>query len=186
VECAGANTRLETVGRISIEHVATAVRKLHLMDMPQKTAIVDEIYVKQPNLLASCVVQRNLGADDKTVEFLLNLLLTCYVAMRESGFEWPLISEIEQERELQRTVGAILFSEELTDPAAADAARAQYISAHPEQPLLALVTTECKAWLQDLAQGNAEKESDKYVMMASVNLVNCIAHAMAIRRCASP
>lgn len=182
MECTGTDSRLETVGRISLEHVATAVRKLRLMDMPQKTAIIDEIYVKQPNLLASCVAQRNLGADEQTVEFLLNLLLTCYVAMRESGFEWPLINETDQERELQRTVGAILFSEELTDPAAADAARAQYISAHPEQPLLALVTTECNAWLQDLTQRSAEKESDKYVMMASVNLVNCIAHAAAHRR----
>jgi hypothetical protein len=172
------------VGRISLEHVATAVRKLRLMDMPQKTAIIDEIYLKQPSLLASCVVQRNLGADDRSVEFLLNLLLTCYVAMRESGFEWPMISETAQERELERTVGAILFSEQLSDPAAADAARAQYISAHPEQPLLALVTTECNAWLQDLAQKYAEKDSDKYVMMASVNLVNCIAHSTARRRSA--
>jgi hypothetical protein len=151
------------------------------MDMPQKTAIVDEIYLKQPNLLASCVVQRRLGADDQTVEFLLNMLLTCYVAMQESGFEWPLISETEQERELERTVGAILFSEEITDPAAANAARAQYLSTHPEQPLLALVTSECNAWLQDLAQRKAEKKSDKYVMMASVNLVNCIAHSAAHR-----
>lgn len=181
MECAGTDTRLETVGRISVEHVAAAVRKLQLMDLPQKTAIIDEIHLKQPNLLASCLVQRNLGADDQTVGFLLNLLLTCYVAMRESGFEWPLISESEQERELERTVGAILFSEQLTDPAAANAARAQYISAHPEQPLLALVTTECNAWLHDLAQRKAEKESDKYVMMASVNLVNCIAHSDAHR-----
>lgn len=170
------------MGRISVEHVANAIRKLQRMDLPQKTAIVDEIYLKQPNLLASCIVQRKFGADDQTIEFLLNLLLTCYVAMQESGFEWPLISETEQERELERTVGAILFSEELTDPAAANAARAQYINAHPEQPLLALVTSECNAWLQDLAQRNAEKESDKYVMMASVNLVNCIAHTAAHRR----
>jgi hypothetical protein len=171
------------VGRISVEHVANAIRKLQRMDLPQKTVIVDDIYLKQPNLLASCIVQRKFGADDQTIEFLLNLLLTCYVAMQESGFEWPLISETEQERELERTVGAILFSEELTNPAAANAARAQYVSTHPEQPLLALVTSECKAWLQDLAQRKAEKESDKYVMMALVNLVNCIAHAPARSAC---
>jgi hypothetical protein len=151
------------------------------MDMPQKTAIVDEIYLKQPNLLASCVIQRRLGADDQTVEFLLNMLLTCYVAMLESGFEWPLISETDQERELQRTVGTVLFSEQLTDPTAANAARTQYIATHPEQPLLSLVMTECNQWLKDLAQRKAEKESDKYVMMASINLVNCIARSDAHR-----
>jgi hypothetical protein len=182
VECAGGSPRLKSVGRISLEHVVTALHKLRLMDMSQKTAIIDEIHLKQPNLLASCVVQRRLGADDQTVEFLLNLLLICYVAMRESGFEWPLISETDQERELGRTVGAVLFSEQLTDPTAAGAARAQYVATHPEQPLLALVITECNHWLQDLARKKAEKESDKYVMMASVNLVNCIAHSAARRR----
>lgn len=121
---AGIDPRLETVRRISVEHVATAVRKLRLMNVPQKAALIDEIRVRQPNLLASCLVQRKLGADDPTVEFLLNLLLTCYIAMRESGFEWPPIGETEQERELQRTVGTVLFSEELTDAATADAARA--------------------------------------------------------------
>jgi hypothetical protein len=173
------------MGRISLEHVATAVREVRSMQIAQKTAIIDEIHLKQPNLLASCVVQGRLGADELTVEFLLNLLLTCYVAMRESDFEWPLISETDQERELGRTVGAVLFSEQLADPVAANAARAHYIATHSEQPLLALVVSESTQWLQDLAQRKAEKESDKYVMMASVNLVNCIAHSAAHRRRAS-
>lgn len=170
------------MGRISLDHVAAAVRKVRSMTMTQKTAVIDEIYVKQPNLLASCVAQSKLGADEKTVEFLLNLLLTCYVAMRESGFEWPLISENDQERELQRTVGAILFSEQLTDPTAANTARTQYLATHPEQPLLALVTSECNKWLLEIGRRKAEKESDKYIVMASVNLVNCIAHSSAQRR----
>ncbi len=92
MESAGTRTRLKFMGRISLEHVASAVRKVRSMTIAQKTAILDEIQVEQPNLLASCVVQVRLGADDQTVEFLLNLLLTCYVSMRESGFEWPLIS----------------------------------------------------------------------------------------------
>jgi hypothetical protein len=174
------------VGRISVEHVANAVGKLQQMDMAQKTAIVDEIHEKQPNLLASCVVQRKLGADDPTVEFLLNLLLTCYLAMQESGFEWPLIGDTDQERELQRSVGSVLFSEQSADPATANVARSQYISEHPEQPLLALVVTECNAWLQDIARRKLERESDKYVMMASVNWVDCIARSDAQRGSSFP
>jgi hypothetical protein len=34
---------------------------------------------------------------------------------------------------------------------------------------------ETRAWLRDLALRRAESESDKYVMMAAINLVNCIA-----------
>jgi hypothetical protein len=181
MECAGARTRLKFMGRISLEHVASAVRKVRSMTIPQKAAVLDEIQLKQPNLLASCVVQVRLGADEQTMEFLLNLLLTCYVSMRESGYNWPLISETDQERELRRTVGAVLFSEQLGNPTAANEARAQYLSAHPEQPLLALALSECNGWLQSLAQRRIVKESDKYVMMASVNLVNCIAHSEAHR-----
>lgn len=101
--------------------------------------------------------------------------------MAESGYEWPLITDVEQERQLGRMVGAVRFSEELVDPTTADAARAQYIAHHPEPALLALVLNECNAWLLDLARRRTEKESDKFVLMASINLVNCIAHARAER-----
>lgn len=170
------------VGRISIEHVATALRKVQSMGLPQKVTLIDEIHVKQPNLLASCVVQSRLGANEHTVEFLLNILLVCYLAMNESGYEWPLITDDEQERQMGRMIGAVRFSEDLQDPVAADAARNQYIAGHPEQPLLALVLSQCNEWLRGLTRQNAEKESDKFVMMASMNLVNCIAHAAARRR----
>ena len=178
-------TPLSSVGRISVENVAAAVRKLGTLTLAQKTRLVDEIHIKQPSLLASCVVQTRLGADEQTVEFLLNILLTCYLAMGESGYEWPLITDVEQERQLERMVGSVLFSEQLADPTAAAAARAQYIADHPEPALLALVINECNAWLFDLVRRGAEKESDKFVLMASVNLVNCIAHAPAERPRAS-
>jgi hypothetical protein len=97
--------------------------------------------------------------------------------MKESALQWPLISEAEQERQLRRLSGAVLFSEELTDPVAAETARRHYISTHPEQPLLAFVIAESTKWLLDLAHHKAESESDKYLLMASFNLVNCIAYA---------
>ena len=175
-------TPLSSGGRISVEHLAAAVRRLGTLTLAQKTNLIDEIHIKQPNLLASCVVQAKLGADEQTVEFLLNILLTCYLAMAESGYEWPLITEVEQERQLGRMVGSVRFSEELVDPAAANAARAQYIGNHPEPALLALVLNECNAWLLDLARRGAEKESDKFILMASIDLVNCIALAPAARR----
>lgn len=177
-----AGTPLRSMGRISVEHVAAAVRKLATLTLAQKTRLIDEIHVKQPNLLASCVVQSKLGADEQTVEFLLNILLTCYLAMAASGYDWPLITEVEQERQLGRMVGSVRFSEELVDPTAADAARAQYVADHPEPALLALVLRDCNAWLADLSRRRAEKDSDKFVLMALVNLVNCIAHAPAERR----
>ena len=81
-------TSLSSGGRISVRHVAAAVCKLKTLSLAQKTSLIDEIHIKQPNLLASCVVQAKLGADEQTVEFLLNILLTCYLAMAESGYEF--------------------------------------------------------------------------------------------------
>lgn len=174
-------TEIARMGRISLEHVATAWRKVLSMKQADKLALADEIYLKQPNLLASCIVQPRFGVDEPTVEFLLNILFVCYCAMMESGYEWPIITDAEQERQMQRMVGAVRFSEELTDPSAADAARAQYVTSHLEQPLLAFVSAQHVNWLRDLASRNAEKESDKFVMIASFNMVNCIAHAKARR-----
>jgi len=170
------DTALTPTGRISIKHVAAAMKKVQAMDLTQRLSMADEIFLKQPNLLASCLVQPRLGVDMQSVEFLLNILLVCYQAMKETGIDWPVISEDEQERQMQRMVGAVKFSEEMTEPSLAHAARNQYITQHPEQPLLAFVLGESNTWLRDLARRHAESESDKFVMMASINLVNCIAY----------
>jgi hypothetical protein len=69
-------------------------------------------------MLASCLVQSRMGVEASAVDILLNILLVCSQAMKESGYQWPLISEEEQERYLKRHTGAVLFSEQVTDPVA--------------------------------------------------------------------
>lgn len=172
-------TSVSQFGRISVEQLAAAIKKVRSTDAAGKIALADEVFIKQPNLLASCLVQSRLGVAADSVEFLLNILLVCFQAMKESSHDWPLISEDAQARQMERLVGAVQFSEDINDPTLADAAREQYLTNHPEAPLLAYVTSECILWLQDLARRGVESESDKFVMMAAVNLVNCIAHADA-------
>ena len=41
------------------------MRKLKTLTLAQKASIADEIHSKQPNLLASCLVQAKLGADEQ-------------------------------------------------------------------------------------------------------------------------
>lgn len=160
-----------------MEHVVRAAGKVRAMSQLEKIALADEVFEKQPNLLASCLVQPRLGVAVESLEFLLNILLVCFQAMKESSHQWPLISEDEQERQLQRMTGSVKFSEELADPALAQAARELYLAGHAEAPLLAFVLGECNVWLRDLAQRKVETEADKFVMMAAVNMVNCIAAA---------
>ena len=126
------------------------------------------------NRACSNRADRALGKD--LAEVLLNILLVCYQAMKESGLQWPVITDDEQERQMQRWIGAVQFSEHESG-SAADAARAQYASQHPEQPLLAFVLSETNEWLREFSQRNGDADSDKFVMMASINLVNCIAAA---------
>jgi hypothetical protein len=167
------------MNRITTANVAAAIRKVSSMSLPQKNALADEIHHDQPHLLASCVVQPKLGAHLDDVEFLLNILLVCYQAMKESGLRWPMITEDEQQRQMQRWIGALDFSEHVLSNGASDSARQQYVDHYPERPLLAFVVNETNQWLRGSSQRNGEAESDKFVMMASMNLVNCIAGAPA-------
>lgn len=160
-------------------HVAAAIKKVRALDMPERVALAEEISRTQPHMLASCLVQTRMGVEAAAVDILLNILLVCYQAMKESGYQWPLISEQEQERHLRHLVGTVLFSQQIADPTSTAAAQAQYVSSYPEQPLLAYVINENNQWLAGLARRGAEAESDKYLLMASVNMVNCIAYAEA-------
>ena len=159
-----------------MDNLAAAIRKVRSMSLKEKEALAEEIHRRQPHMLASCLVQSRLGVEPAAVEFLLNILLVCYQSMKESGLQWPIITEDEQERQMQRCIGAVQFSENAMG-SAADGAREQYASQHPEQPLLAFVVSETSQWLREISERNAEAQSDKFVMMASMNLVNCIAGA---------
>jgi hypothetical protein len=165
------------MSRITVDNLAAAIRKVRSMSLKKKEALTEEIHRRQPHMLASCLVQSRLGVKPAAVEFLLNILLVCYQSMKESGLQWPVITEDEQERQMQRWIGAVQFSEHAMGSAAADGAREQYASQHPEQPLLAFVVSETSQWLREISERDAEAQSDKFVMMASMNLVNCIAAA---------
>jgi hypothetical protein len=165
------------MSRITIDNVTEAIRKVRSMSLREKEALAEEIHLCQPHMLASCLVQSKLGVNPTAVEFLLNILLVCYQSMKESGLQWSVITEDEQERQMQRWVGAVHFSEHAVGAAGADDAREQYSNQHPEQPLLAFVLSETNQWLREISQRNAEAESDKFVMMTSLNLVNCVAGA---------
>jgi hypothetical protein len=133
------------MSRISIENVAAAIRKVSAMSLAQKEALADEIHRRQPYMLASCLVQSTLGSKPSAVEFLLGVLLVCYQSMKESGLQWPVITEDDQDRQMQRWVGAVQFSED-SGRSVAEHAREQYIRRHPEQWLLAFVLNEMDQW----------------------------------------
>lgn len=127
------------MSRISMQVLSLAIQKIRAMSMGQKEQLVDELFREQPNMLGSFLVQKQMGVSFEKMEFLLEILLICFQAMKKSGLTWPLITEDEQDKQLARYVATVKFGEGLS-ASLQDLAMKQYIDSHPEQYLLAFVT----------------------------------------------
>ena len=73
-------------------------------------------------------------------------------------------------RQMQRFIASVKFGDDLGTSLREQSMR-QYIEGHPEKELLAYVQVETANWLHRIVP----QETDKYVMMAAANFVNCIA-----------
>ncbi|TDN58854.1 hypothetical protein B0G77_8018 [Paraburkholderia sp. BL10I2N1] len=158
------------MSHISPVAVTRAMSAVKAMNLKQKEAVIDEIFLVQPHMLGSVLVLQTFGVSMEKMEFAFGLLLLCFQAMKESGLTWPLITEDEQELQLQLYTTTVKLGEDLGPPLR-DRLMQQYIENHPEKNLLACVWSETANWLKSVVS----EDSDKYVMMVAANLVNCIA-----------
>lgn len=158
------------MSRIPAKALANAIVIVRAMNTQQKELLADEIFRVQPHLLGSVLVQQRLGVSLEKIEFLIDILFICFQAMKESGQTWPVISEDEMDRQMQRYVAVVKFGQGLSKKLQ-DRAMQQYVDGHPEKDLLAYVQIESANWLQRIVP----EETDRYVVLAAANLVNCIA-----------
>lgn len=158
------------MSRISRDAMVRAIPKVRAMSGAQKEALADELFRTQPSLFGSFLVQQRFGGSLAQMEFLLDLLFVCFQAMKESGLPWPLITEDELDRQSQRFAAIATFGDGLSS-ALRERSMLQYVEDHPEKELLAYVHMETMKRLKAIVP----EESDKYVMMAAWNIVNCIA-----------
>lgn len=143
------------------------------MSLAEQERVCDEIAATQRNLLASVLVQQQLGSTIQDVQVLIEALIVMYVAVQESGMSLDTVSERQQEDHLQRLVAAIGFSTGLEDGAMTSSIK-QYLHSHPEPNLFAFA-------LHKLEVGGItrnEAESAKHLMLAGLNLANCLAGAL--------
>ena len=159
-------------GKISIENVRQALVKLEAMDMAHKEQLAEGLAREQPALFASFLAQRKAGVSYEKMEFLLTILFVCYLAMKESGRKWPVITADEVDACMARYVESVKFGMDL-DPAQRHELVLQFVAQHPEQALLAYVQVETASWLRRVSP----EDSDRFVMLAAVNMVNCIGYA---------
>jgi len=152
--------------------MACAVDAVRAMDFSKKEALTDEVFRVQSHMLASVMAQKGFGVTLEKIDFLLNILLVCFQAMKGSGLTWATVTEDEQERQMQRYL-AIFESSARKNDQRRDELLGQHINGHPEKWLVAYVSSETTSWMKRIVP----EESDKYVMLAAWNLVNCIAFA---------
>lgn len=155
--------------RITTAHLAAAIAKVGAMSVAEREQLSELIHRHQPNLLYSVLALKHSRATMDDIGVVLQLLLVCYQAMRESGATWPLISEAVQEYNLGRIAQQMRESEGLL----ADKQQSfidKSIRAHPEKVLLAYVVDTINNTTLP-----ADDETAKRMMLVALNLVECIA-----------
>lgn len=158
---------------ISQAVLAQAAVAVGRMGHEQRVQLADEIYLQQPNLLASVVVQHHMGASLPQTEVLLTILLVAYQAMKMSGPHWPMISEDTQDLCMQRLTGKARFIDGL-DAGSIQRAVRQQIEDHSEPYLLAFVFGQLGE--HDLL--GIRTDVEKYLVLGALNLVECIAETV--------
>jgi len=157
------------MAKIKESSLVQAIKKSSEMDLAESEKVVDEIYLEQPNLLASVLVQNQMGNKIEDVEVLLNILIVSFLALKYSGVKLEKISEQTQEKELAKYTGHIGFLEGLNNKNT-EVAINQFTESKSEKALMAYVIgTMLKAGF-----AKRKNESAKYLVMTGVNIVNCI------------
>jgi len=106
-EMKDASARASLEPTVSGAHLAAAITTAASMGIREKERVCDRIYATQPNLLGSVLAQRSLGVSMPTIDFLLNILIVLYLAIEVSGQVLAVVSDADQERELQHFTAAV-------------------------------------------------------------------------------
>ena len=140
------------------------------MSFIERVELAAEVHAGQSNLVFSVLVLQRYGAKLVQIEVVLNVLLVFHEVMTISDSNWPVVSEDVQERCLQRVTGRVRFIEGLS-PQLQTQATVDAVGDHPKQQLLAYVFGKFKEG--DLL--GIKTEAEKMLMLAALNLVECIA-----------
>ena len=104
---------------VNLVALTAAVKAMAAMSVREKEEVCDTLYATQPNLLGLVLVQSSMGASMETVDVLLDILIVLHLAIANSGQLLETISEEDLERNLERVVASINFTEGLDEEACA-------------------------------------------------------------------
>jgi len=143
---------------------------VNAMTAAQKVQLADDIFVQQPNLLGSILVLPRMGVSTLQLEVPLHVLLVTFQAMKISGHAWSTISEDVQEACMQRLTARMRFNEELPTELVVQIVT-QFCEEHTERYLLAFAY----GYLSEHDLLRVRTDAEKFLLLAVLNLVECIA-----------
>ena len=164
------------MGRLAQQAVIEADIGVRRMSHDQKVRLADEIYAQQPNMLASILALPRMGVNMAQLEVALHILLVTFQAMKLSGHQWSLVTEDIQDDCLQRLTARARFNEGVPQELAIQVVE-QFHNEHAERYLLAFVY----GYLGEHDLMAVRTEAQKYLMMALLNLVECVAFVGAAK-----
>jgi hypothetical protein len=170
--CHIAGGRADEVGVITQVAMVQAAIDVNGMGQAQKVSLADEIFAQQPNMLASILALSRMGVGMVQLEVPLHILFVTFQAMKRSGHTWPIVSEDLQDRCMQRLTARARFNDGLPSDLANQVVE-QFCDEHPERYLLAFVY----GYLGDHDLLRVRTDAEKYLLMAALNLVECVAFA---------
>lgn len=146
-----------------------AIKQSNGMNLIASEKVMDEIFQEQPSLLASVLVQHQMGNSLEDVDVLLKILIVTFLALKYSDVKLEKITEQQQERELTKYAGHLNFIEGLNQTNINTAIN-QFSESKSEKSLMAYaIKTMIEAGFT-----KRKNETSKYLVMAGVNIVNCI------------
>lgn len=158
--------------RINQESLKMAIEAHKKMSLKDQEEVVDRIYLSQPNLLASVLALQKFGNTMEHIDQILKILIILQLALEFGKIKIALISEQAQERELSRLAASVKLSEKLSNTLASKSIQ-NHIENHKEKLALAFAYNI----MSESGILSLSEENSKYLILAGLNLVNCIASA---------
>jgi hypothetical protein len=161
--------------KINETALAKAVVQFELMTIMDKLNILDEIGDQQPHMLCSILVQSQFGSTMENIEDVLKILIVLHMALKNSKIKIQEVSPSEIDREIDRFIANVNFTKGLPDSIEREAIK-KYTTEHNEKYSFVFAYSV----LAESGIMFSESNSSQLLVLAGLNLVNCIASAKEI------